>query len=474
MANTLFFYDLETSGLSASNDRIMQFAGQRTDLDLKPIGKPVNHLIRLTEDILPSPEAILLTGITPQQTIAEGLTEAEFLKLFYSEVAIPNTIFVGFNNVRFDDEFMRYLNYRNFYDPYEWHWSEGRSRWDFMDVVRMTRALRPEGIKWPNDSTGKPSNKLELITKANKIEHSGAHDALSDVSALIELAKLLKTSQPKLFGFLFEMMRDKTKLSDLIGSGQPFVYTSGKYSSDYVKTAVVASLVSHPKRDGALVFDLRFDPEEYSDLSVEDLLNLWLNKEEPHLPVQTIFYNRLPAVAPMGVFDKPSQERLNLSSEDVETNYKKLQRSKSDFGEKMLQVVDKLDKQQTGFTKDIDVDERLYEGFINPLDKKYMKEIVSIGSDGLAKFEPKFKDDRLNALLPLYKARNYPKTLSSDEVAKWDEFKKRRLLEGKENSRAGHFFNQISALSSKPKLTSQESYILEELRLYAESIIPVD
>src|ERR1700744_3137298 len=147
MANTFFFYDLETSGFNPRSARTMQFAGQRTDLKLKPVGKPVNLLIKLTPDILPDPDAILVTGITPQQTLADGLTEAEFLKFFYEEVVRPGTIFIGFNSVRFDDEFMRFLLYRNFYDPYEWQWKDGNSRWDLLDLVRMTRALRPDGIE---------------------------------------------------------------------------------------------------------------------------------------------------------------------------------------------------------------------------------------------------------------------------------------------------------------------------------------
>src|SRR5688572_28951904 len=148
MAQTFYFYDLETSGFNARDARVMQFAGQRTDMDLKPVGEPHNFLIKMTEDVVPEPDAILITGITPQKTIQEGITEAEFLKVFFEEIAIPDTIFPGFNTVRFDDEFMRFMLYRNFYDAYEWQWSEGKSRWDLLDLVRMTRALRPEGIEW--------------------------------------------------------------------------------------------------------------------------------------------------------------------------------------------------------------------------------------------------------------------------------------------------------------------------------------
>ena len=58
----------------------MQFAGQRTDMELQPIGEPVNILVKMTDDALPSPSAINVTGITPQKTLMDGITEAEFCR----------------------------------------------------------------------------------------------------------------------------------------------------------------------------------------------------------------------------------------------------------------------------------------------------------------------------------------------------------------------------------------------------------
>ena len=225
VAQTLYFYDLETTGTDTRNDRVMQFAGQRTDMQLNNVGQPDNFFIKLSDDIVPNPTAVMITGITPQKSINEGITESEFLKIFSSEISVPGTIFVGFNSVRFDDELMRFMLYRNFYDAYEWHWQEGRSRWDMLDVVRMMRALRPDGINWPFDKDGKPTNRLELLTGLNGIEHGNAHDALSDVFALIDLAQLIRKKQPKLFDFMLNI-RDKKDVSKLVNSGQPFVYTS--------------------------------------------------------------------------------------------------------------------------------------------------------------------------------------------------------------------------------------------------------
>ena len=103
---TFYFYDLETSGINPRQDRIMQFGGQRTDMDLKPIGKPDNVLVKLSDDVLPEPDAVLIHGITPQKTKAEGISEAEFAKYLTTHVSVPDTIVIGFNNIRFDDEFI--------------------------------------------------------------------------------------------------------------------------------------------------------------------------------------------------------------------------------------------------------------------------------------------------------------------------------------------------------------------------------
>ena len=254
---TFFFYDLETSGLNARSDRIMQFAGQRTDMELNPVGEPANILVKMTDDALPSPEAIMVTKITPQSTLRDGILEAEFVKYIVEEIFVPNTIAVGYNTVRFDDEFMRAILWRNFYDPYEWEWKDGRSRWDILDVVRLTRALRPEGIEWPVREDGMPTNRLELITKLNGVAHEHAHDALSDVYATIAVAKLIRDKQPELFEYLLKM-RDKKEVRKLVNldNKQPFVYASGRYSNDYNKTTVVLPIA--PGRNGnVLVYDLR-------------------------------------------------------------------------------------------------------------------------------------------------------------------------------------------------------------------------
>jgi exodeoxyribonuclease-1 len=477
MSASFFFYDLETSGFSSRGARIMQFAGIRTDMELRPLGEPVNILIKLTEDILPDPDAILVTGITPQSTVADGVTEAAFLKQFIEEVAIPDTIFVGFNTIRFDDEFMRCVHYRNFYDPYEWQWQDNRSRWDMLDVVRMTRALRPDGIAWPFDVQGKPTNRLELLTALNKLDHAHAHDALSDVEATIAVARLIRNKQEKLFDFLLGM-RDKRKIAALVEGGQPFVYTSGKYPSEFEKTTVVYAVCPQPQRQGStFVYDLRHDPTQYKDKTPEQLAELWRWKkdaEEPRLPVKAIQYNRCPAVAPLGVLDDASQQRLKLDMKQIKRNLVIL-KGMTDLEDRLCKAWEILDskREQTSLVSvEQDVDSCIYNGFFDAQDKQAMRVVRAAAPEELNNLGLEFKDQRLTALLPLYKARNYPKQLTSEERADWEKFCEHRLLHGGQHSKMGRFFTRLQEIATQGKLTGHQEYLLEELRLYAESIMP--
>jgi exodeoxyribonuclease-1 len=473
---TFYFYDLETTGFNSREGRIMQFAGQRTDSQLEPVGDPDNFLIKISEDIVPDPDAVLITGITPQKTISEGITEAEFCRYFDTKINQAGTIFVGFNSIRFDDEFMRHLFYRNFYDSYEWHWQDDNSRWDLLDVVRMTRALRPEGIQWPFASDGAPSNKLGDLTSVNKLDHINAHDALSDVNATIAMARLIKTKQPDLFDYLLKI-RKKDEVSSLVLKSQQFVYTSGKYPSQFEKTTVVATVAKTARGDGAVVYDLRYDPTDFFDLSPQELAKAWYRRDIEEgiiLPVKTLKFNKCPAVAPIGTLfkDKASQQRLQIDPSVIEENYKKLKAAK-DWPNQLLKAQELLDKQLQDrlLPDEQDVDNQLYSAFFDKADKQAMRLIRAALPDELSDLGDKLKDNRLQALLPLYKARNYKKYLTPDETKQWEKYRYYRLLSGGQDSRLARYFSRLEELKKTVKSKSAQ-YLLTELELYGQSVMP--
>ncbi|MHB1864763.1 MAG: exodeoxyribonuclease I [Candidatus Saccharimonadales bacterium] len=475
MADSFFFYDLETSGISSSLDRIMQFAGQRTDLQLQPIGKPINLYIKLTADVLPSPSAILLSGISPKVVNKSGVTEAEFSAMFNTDIAQPGTIFTGFNNIRFDDEFIRYLNYRNFFDAYSWHWVDSSSRWDILDVVRMTRALRPEGINWPFTEDNKPTNKLELLTKLNNLKHKNAHHALSDALATLEIAKLIKSRQPKLFQYLLTI-RHKAAVIKLLKDNDALVYTSSHYPSEFLHTTVVSVLNLDESMGSALVFDLREDVRNFLNLSIDELTDLWSydpEKKRSLLPVKTMKLNRCPAVAPLTVLDQPSLKRLSLDMSVIENNRQALNSYKDEFSLKLQKVTKRLDNEREKRRKSParipSVDEQLYDKFVTRVDSQEFK--TARAKAKLTKdFEMDFKDRRLNMLYGFYRARNYPEVLTKNELAGWKKYVRSRLLDGKP-SKYEQFLEEVALLTSQNANDTSRLKLLSDLKKYAKTIL---
>ncbi len=499
---TFFFYDLETSGLSAREDRIMQFAGIRTDTELNPIGEPVNILVKMNNDTLPSPGAIMVTKITPQQTQQDGLTEAEFCDYVENEIFTPGTCAIGYNSVRFDDEFMRHTFWRCFRDPYAWQWKDGRSRWDLLDVVRLTRALRPDGIIWPlqekqfkDKETGETktatveTNRLELITKLNGIVHAHAHDALSDVEALIDVTRLVKEKQPKLYDYLFAM-RDKRQVARLVNleNKQPFVYACGRYSSAHHKTTVAFPLTAG-RNGNILVFDLRYNLDDLLASSEQHLATTgaFLRREPRNdgserasceeaasrsfYPiVKELCLNKCPAVAPISVLDsktvetfedgkvlkQTAWERIGLDKETVEKNLQSLL-NHPEFAEKMREQ----HENRPEFPEAPDPESALYDGFLDDHDSRLCNAVRNADTQHLTDFNPPFNDERLPDLLLHYKAKNYPKSLSETEVKKWEEYRLARL-----NRQLPSFMKQMEELSKK----GADDFILEELMLWYQSL----
>lgn len=471
MSMTFFFYDLETSGLSGRDDRIMQFAGIRTSPNLEQIGEPVNMLVKLTDEVLPSPDALMVTGITPAQTQADGFGEAEFAKILNEEVFTPDTVVIGFNNIRFDDEFIRHLFWRNFYDPYEWSWKDGRSRWDLLDVVRMTRALRPDGINWPVDKDGKATNRLELLSSSNKLLHTKAHDALSDVEALIAVTKLIRDKQPQLYEYLFKL-RDKNQIKKMINldDKKPFVYVSGRLDGEYNK-ATVAFPLTAGKNSNVVVYDLRYDPTPFLQMDQKTLAKkLYASWEERQaddfqkLPIKELQYNHAPAVAPLGVLEQQDGWKKIGLSEAVISKHRDILLAVPGFAENIRSIFENKPE----YKSSEDVEAQLYDSFVPDVDKLRIELVRNSNPEQLSDLNPNFTDERLSELLLHYKARNFPKSLSEQESIDWEKWRSKKITNA-----LPAYAKSMQRLADS-KLDENKRFVLEELRLWAESILPVD
>jgi exodeoxyribonuclease-1 len=474
--SSFYWYDYETFGTDPGRDRPAQFAGIRTDLELNPIAEPVTLFCKPARDVLPVPEACLITGITPQMAAERGVKEAEFMARIHEQFSMPGTCVAGYNNIRFDDEVTRNCLYRNLFDPYEREWRNGNSRWDVIDMLRLTRALRPEGIEWPVDDSGKPSLRLEALTVANGIQHENAHDALADVWATIAVARLVRERQPKLFNFVFAN-RGKREAFELLrfGAMQPVLHVSEKYAAERYCLAVVVALARHPRNpNGVVVYDLSVDPAPLIDLNADDLrerLFTPASKLPPgveRIALKTVHLNKCPVIAPLTVLRAEDTERLQI---DLDRCNRHLDRLKREWTlAKKIHEAMAFNGMETG-TNDPEL--RLYDGFLGDADRSVLKWLRGLTPDELGRAQPIFEDARLPELVFRYRARNFPETLTAEETARWEAYRIRRLtVEGCGGSIVlSEYLARIDALEASPDLCARDREILASLRDYAREII---
>lgn len=466
--NSIYWYDFETFGKDPRRNRASQFAGIRTDEELNIISEPLVFYCKPADDFLPEPMACWITGISPQKALAEGVCEAEFIKCIEREFSVPGTCVAGYNSIRFDDELSRQLLYRNFYDPYEREWKNGNSRWDIIDMVRLCAATRPDGINWPKREDGATSFKLDQLTLANGIEHADAHDALADVIATIEVAKLIKCKQPKLFDYVYKLRNKRVVQSEIdMQSRKPILHVSMMYPASKGCLALVMPLCQHPtNNNGIIVYDLRDNPDTWRSLSVQEIRSRIFTSEEDlaagvqRIPLKTLHLNKCPIVTSPAVLESERARLYGIDIEACRAHWDMLQSDRSI----VQKVTDVFSEEYT--QKETDPDYMIYSGgFFSETDRKLMSMIRTASAEELGRLDLPFRDQRLATMLRRYRARNYKDTLTAAELEHWNAFRQQRLT----SVQAQEEYRQSYA-EAKQKADDKDLPLFESLDKYVASI----
>lgn len=470
---TFYWHDYETFGADARRDRPSQFAGIRTNANLEIVGDPLMIYCQPPLDMPPQPAACLITGIAPQLTRREGLKEAEFAAAIHEQLAQPGTCTVGYNSLRFDDEFTRHLLYRNFYDPYGREWENGNSRWDLIDLVRLCQALRPEGIVWPLRDDGSPSFKLEHLATANGLKQDRAHDALSDVEALIGLARLIRQHQPKLWDWYFALRRKQRVFEMLDVAGMtPVVHVSSRYPASRQCLTVVVPLAAHPSRAGEIiVYDLAVDPADLLALDDGDVADRVFTSRADlpegveRIALRTIRANHAPALAPLSVLKGADHARLGLDMAAVERHLDTLRKADG-LAEKLRRIYG----QAASHPPASDPELGLYGGFLPDADRRLLAEVRATPPQQLTPDRFAFRDPRYPELLFRYRARNWPDTLSVQEHERWEAFRIDRLTRRSDLTTLtlDEYYAELTALRALPGAPLP---LLDELEAWGHELL---
>ncbi len=326
-------YDTETTGLSHHHDQIIQFAGIAVDEELNLIkGDEININIKLRPDVVPSPQAFAVHGISIQQLMSNGLTEfdaAAVMKAWMMPRGKPTTI-SGFNTQRFDDEMMRNTFYRTLIDPYEHEWRDGNNRADILRLATLVFALRPEILTWPVNQEGRISLKLGDLAKENGIELVHAHDARYDVEATISLMRLIKEGNPKMWDY-FLKLSDKGFVKPMVEKREPLVLIDPFLSREQSHMTMVLPIIyDSSTAQKMLCLDLRQDPTELLSLPASEIKRRVftptkdLGEGEAINGIRDVTVNKQPMIADPAVFRR-RDDIVQRAGLDLDACYRHLE-----------------------------------------------------------------------------------------------------------------------------------------------------
>ncbi|MDT8448982.1 MAG: exodeoxyribonuclease I [Wenzhouxiangellaceae bacterium] len=454
-AETFLWHDYETFGADPRRDRPCQFAAIRTDVRLEPVGEPVVWYCQPTSDVLPTPEACLITGITPQLALERGVPEYEFANRVFDLMSTPGTCSVGYNNFRFDDEVSRFLFWRNFIDPYAREFKNGNSRFDLIDVLRLTRALRPDGIAWHDNDDGWPGFRLEDLARANGFPTDRAHDALADVENTIAMARLVASAQPKLWQWALSL-RDRRQAERLLSSGNSLLHASSRFPAVEFCIAPVVPLFRHPDiRTQWLVWNLRHSPEPFFDHDAEMLADLYwtpqrdLPEDLVRLPVKWIRTNRCPMLSPMNVLDGAARRRTAIDPQQSAAHAALL----AGAPEFVARLGRAFGEARRGVSQDPET--ALYDGFVPNGDRALAERVRRMSPDEIAALldggAGPFADDRLNDLMVHFIGRHAEERLDPEHQTEWHEYRARKLCRDPElaSIRIDEYRERVAALAAQ-------------------------
>ena len=411
------FYDFETTGISPWFDQPIQFSAVLTDADFKEIDR-VNFRSRLAPHILPSPKALEVNGVNPE------MLNDESLPTFFDYAGqIAETVkkwspahWVGYNSMRFDEEFMRQMFYQNLLPEIYATQINGNMRLDIMETAIAARLHDRSLVKIKQNDRGNDSYKLEDVATANGFESENFHDALEDVRATIFVAQRIAESAPEFWKEAVSNA-DKMKVKGKLESFEPLdwhmrdrwkppVTVRGcfcGYSADYENYACFLNL-------GIVGAD---DMAEFFDMG-DDELGKFMKTPEGKNVFRKVAVNKAPPL-----FAVPNPDRGQAAiAESVE--------DRPDFRVRVGKAFAAAYKFEARGEQT--VEQRIYDGFVDGPDRKLLEDFQQADWPRRKEIADTLADSRLRELGRRLVAMYSPELLSGEERETFDEFIREKWL----------------------------------------------
>mgnify|MGYP001201571736 CR=1 FL=1 len=463
--SNLVFYDFETCSSNVSYGQIIQAAAVLVNDKFQELDR-FEARCKLSPGVVPEAMALLVNKTTPKMLKETNLSHYQMVRQMVNKFKQwKNSIFIGYNSINFDEEFLRRTLWKNLEYPYLTN-TNGSERGDLFSLARACHLYYPDCIKTPISDKNNPVFKLEKLAPMNNIQHDEAHSAMGDVLATIEIAKLLNKKAPNVWKASL-MTTNKDKTFQLIKDEQLFCTDFFYYGKSV--PFVLTFVCQHPQWGYPMCFDLKADPNYYFDLSKQEL-----KKELDKKPkvIRTIKHKKHPVIMnpSYGVnFDNYKQLGIKKLKERAQ-----LIRKNKEFAKKIARLLDEDASERKDLDSQLDVypEESIYIKFALPEDSKMMPEFHNVSWREKYEITQKFKDERMQYFGKKILYEESPQSLPKEE---YDIFHKEiaaRILSTNEEkwNTIPRTYSEIDTLRNKFKEDKDKLNALEDINSYIEEM----
>ncbi len=207
-------YDTETTDKAHAFCQVIQFAGLLANENYETVRRR-DLRVRLLPYVVPALGALSVNGVDfGDLDDLDRHSEYDAAHAIRALLAAPHSrgrVYLTFNGLRFDDEILRRMLFRNLADPY-FDKSRRDRRIDVLNLVRLVLALPDSPMSVGRvDLTASPASagkeevsyKLTALCEANGIDLANAHDALFDAEATFALANHVRAVAPWAWNLAF-------------------------------------------------------------------------------------------------------------------------------------------------------------------------------------------------------------------------------------------------------------------------------
>ena len=464
MAN-LVFYDLETCSSNVSYGQIIQVAAILVNDEFQELDRYEGRC-KLSPGIIPEAMALIVNKTHPKILKETNLSHYQMIRQMMEKFnQWKNSIFIGWNNILFDREFLRRTLFKNLDYPYLTV-TNGNEEGDLLPVARSSHLYYPGCIKTPISDKNNPVFKLDKLAPINGIKHEDAHSAISDVLATIEIAKILKKNAPNVWKASL-MTTNKNKTLEIVKNELTFCTDFFYYGKSF--PFILTFVCEHPQFGYPMCFDLKKDPKFYFSLSISELKKEF--KKTPKV-IRTIKHKKHPVIvnSKYGVnFDGYKEIGLNNLEERA-----KLIKQNQDFSEKVKIVLgdDAKEKQDFESQEEIYAEDSIYKKFTSKEDNAIMPAFHKADWKEKLLVLQKFKDERLRYFGKKILYEENPGSLPKDEYdLMHKEVATRVLSANKEKwNTIPRTYSEIDTLRNKFKDDKEKLEMLNEINSYIEEM----